>query len=162
MTYVGDPELLMRTTGSTHDEKGEFGPNPANINRVTHYLTDKIEKNVDDITITRSYELDDAEVIIISFGCSVRSSITAVDKLREKGVKAGMLQLVTVWPMPEKEIRAALKQAKTVVVAELNLGQLAGEVRKFNDYGCKVVQANRTDGMLITPQQIINRYEEEK
>ena len=85
-----------------------------------------------------------------------------MDKLREKGVKAGMLQLVTVWPMPEKEIRAALKQARTVVVAELNLGQLAGEVRKFNDYGCKVVQANRTDGMLITPQQIIDRYEEEK
>lgn len=162
MTYVGDPELLMRTTGSTHDEKGEFGPSPANINRVTHYLTDKIEKNVDDITITRSYKLDDADVVIISFGCSVRSSITAVDKLREKGVKAGMLQLVTVWPMPEKEIRAALKQAKTVVVAELNLGQLAGEVRKFNDYGCKVVQANRTDGMLITPQQIIDSYEEEK
>ena len=73
-----------------------------------------------------------------------------------------MLQLVTVWPMPEKEIRAALKQAKTVVVAELNLGQLAGEVRKFNDYGCKVVQANRTDGILITPQQIIDSYEEEK
>ena len=35
-------------------------------------------------------------------------------------------------------------------------------VRKFNDYGCKVGQANRTDGMLITPQQIIDRYEEEK
>ena len=128
MTYVGNPELLMRTTGSTHDE----------------------------------YKLDDAEVIIISFGCSVRSSISAVDHLRERDIKAGMLQLVTVWPMPEKEIRAALKQAKTVVVAELNLGQLAGEVRKFNDYGCKIVQANRTDGMLITPQQIIDRYEEEK
>ena len=61
MTYVGDPDLLMRTTGSTHDEKGEFGPGPDNINRVTHYLTDKIEKNVDDITITREYKMDDAE-----------------------------------------------------------------------------------------------------
>lgn len=162
MTYAGDPNLLMRTTGSTHDEKGEFRPTPENINRVTHYLTDKIEKNVDDITITRSYKLDDAEVIIISFGCSVRSSMTAVDIMREQGIKAGMLQLVTVWPMPEKEIRAALKQASTVIVAELNLGQLAGEVRKFNDYGCKVVQANRTDGILITPQQIIDSYKEEK
>ncbi len=160
MVGVGDRNLLMRTTGSTHDEKGEFCPSPENINRVTHYLVDKIEKHVDDITITRKYQMDDADVVLISFGCSVRSSLSAIEILRKKGVKAGLLQLVTVWPMPEKEIRAALQQAKTVIVPELNLGQLAGEVRKYNDYGCKVLQANRTDGILITPQQIVDVYEE--
>ncbi len=160
MPAVGG-RLLMRTTGSTHDEKGEFGPSPANIDRVTHYLTDKIEKNADDITITRSYHLEDARIAFITFGCSVRSAITAVDTLRAKGVKAGMLQLVTIWPMPEKEIRAVLSKVKTVVVPEMNLGQLAGEIRKFNDYGCKVIQANRTDGVLITPKQILDSLEEE-
>ncbi len=160
MVGVGDRNLLMRTTGSTHDEKGEFCPSPENINRVTHYLVDKIEKHVDDITITRKYQMDDADVVLISFGCSVRSSLSAIEILRKKGVKAGLLQLVTVWPMPEKEIRAALQQAKTVIVPELNLGQLAGEVRKYNDYGCKVLQANRIDGILITPQQIVDVYEE--
>ena len=160
MVAVGDRDLLMRTTGSTHDEKGEFCPSPENIDRVTHYLVDKIEKHVDDITITRKYQMDDADVVLISFGCSVRSSLSAIEILRKKGVKAGLLQLVTVWPMPEKEIRAALQQAKTVIVPELNLGQLAGEVRKYNDYGCKVLQANRTDGILLTPQQIVDVYEE--
>ena len=161
MPAVGNPRLLMRTTGSTHDEKGEFSPGPDNINRVTHYLTDKIEKNVDDITITRCYQLEDAETAFITFGCSVRSTITAVDMLRKEGVKAGMLQIVTVWPLPEKEIRDVLSRVKTVVVPEMNLGQLASEVRKFNDYGCKILQANRTDGVLITPQQIINALKEE-
>lgn len=160
MVAVGDRDLLMRTTGSTHDEKGEFCPSPENIDRVTHYLVDKIEKHVDDITITRKYQMDDADVVLISFGCSVRSSLSAIEILRKKGVKAGLLQMVTVWPMPEKEIRAALQQAKTVIVPELNLGQLAGEVRKYNDYGCKVLQANRTDGILLTPQQIVDVYEE--
>lgn len=160
MVAVGDRDLLMRTTGSTHDEKGEFCPSPENIDRVTHYLVDKIEKHVDDITITRKYQMDDADVVLISFGCSVRSSLSTIEILRKKGVKAGLLQLVTVWPMPEKEIRAALQQAKTVIVPELNLGQLAGEVRKYNDYGCKVLQANRTDGILLTPQQIVDVYEE--
>ena len=160
MVAVGDRDLLMRTTCSTHDEKGEFCPSPENIDRVTHYLVDKIEKHVDDITITRKYQMDDADVVLISFGCSVRSSLSAIEILRKKGVKAGLLQLVTVWPMPEKEIRAALQQAKTVIVPELNLGQLAGEVRKYNDYGCKVLQANRTDGILLTPQQIVDVYEE--
>lgn len=160
MTYIGNPHLLMRTTGSTHDEKGEFCPTAENINRVTHYLTDKIEKNTDDIVITRSFQLEDAEVVMISFGCSVRSSMTAVEKLRTKKIKAGLLQLVTVWPLPEKQIRNVLVKAKLAVIVELNLGQLAGEVRKLNDYRCKVVQANRTDGILITPEEIIKIVEE--
>lgn len=160
MPPVGDPNLLMRTTGSTHDEKGEFGPNPANIDKLTHYLSNKIEKNVDDITITRNYRMEDAEEVIISFGCSARSSMTAVDLLREKGVKAGLFQLVTLWPMPEKQIREVLKKSKKVVVAEMNLGQLATQVRSFNDYGCEVRQANRTDGILITPKQIMEVLEE--
>lgn len=160
MVPVGDPNLLMRTTGSTHDEKGEFRPTPENINRVTHFLMDKIEKHVDDITIVRKYQMEDADVVLISFGCSVRPSLNAIEMLRAKGVKAGLLQLVTVWPMPEKEIRQALQQAKTAIVVELNMGQLAGEVRKYNDYGCQVLQANRTDGLLITPKQIVDVYEE--
>ena len=160
MVPVGDPDLLMRTTGSTHDEKGEFRPTPENINRVTHFLMDKIEKHADDIDIVRKYQMEDADVVLISFGCSVRPSLNVIEILRKKGIKAGLLQLVTVWPMPEKAIREALKQAKTAIVVELNMGQLAGEVRKYNDYGCKVLQANRTDGLLITPQQIVDVYEE--
>ena len=161
MPPVGNKKFLMRTTGSTHDTKGEFRPTPENINRVTHYLTDKIEKNADDITITRAYQLEDAEIALISFGCSVRSAMTAVDLLRARGVKAGLLQLITIWPMPETQIREVLSRVKTVVVPEMNLGQLAGEIRRLNDYGCKVIQANRTDGILITPKQILDRLEEE-
>ena len=162
MPPLGNKKYLMRTTGSTHDTKGEFRPTPENIDHVAHYLTNKIEKNVDDITITRSYKLEDAEVAMISFGCSVRSAMTAVDILRGRGVKAGLLQLVTIWPMAEKQIREVLSRVKTVVVPEMNLGQLAGEIRKFNDYGCKIIQANRTDGILIAPDQIIDSLEEGK
>lgn len=160
MPAVGDKNFLMRTTGSTHDEKGEFCPTPENIDRVTHYLANKIEKNVDDISITRTYRLEDAEIAFITYGCAVRSTLTAVDMLRAKGVKAGLLQLVTIWPMAEKQIRAVLSRVKAVVVPELNLGQLSGEIRKFNDYSCNVIQANRTDGILITPQQILDALEE--
>jgi len=159
MVPLGDPNLLMRATGSIHDEKGEFCPTPDCIDRVTRYLSAKIEQNADDITITKEYRLEDAEVAMISFGCSVRSAQTAVDILRERGVKAGLLQIVTVWPMPARQIRAVLSRVKTVVVPELNLGQLAGEIRKLNDYGCRIIQANRTDGILITPQQIIDALE---
>ena len=155
MPPFGSPEYLSRTTGSTHDEKGEFRPTPENIDRVTHYLTAKIEAHTDEICLTSSFLLEDADTVFIAYGCTVRSAKSAVRKLRAKGVKAGLLQLQTVWPLPEKEIRAVLAQADTVIVAELNLGQIAGEIRKFNDTSCRILQANRVDGILITPDQII-------
>ena len=49
-----------------------------------------------------------------------------------------------------------LSHAKRVVVPEMNLGQIAGEVRRLNDYGCEVLQANRNDGVLITPSEIVD------
>ncbi|MPM06388.1 2-oxoglutarate oxidoreductase subunit KorA [bioreactor metagenome] len=160
MPAFGNKKYLSRTTGSTHDEKGEFCPTPENIHQVTHYLTNKIESNHEDIVMTRKYFLEDAQVAFIAFGCSVRSSLAAIAKLRNKGVKVGLLQLVTIWPLPEKEIREVLSSMKKVVIPEMNLGQLAGEIRKFNDYGCKVIQVNRVDGILITPEEIIARLED--
>lgn len=160
MPPFGSEKYLSRTTGSTHDEKGEFRPTPENIDRVTHYLTNKIEKNADDICMTKKYHLEDAETVFITYGCSTRSALGAMEQLREEGHKVGMLQMQTVWPLPEKEIRKVLASAKTVVVPELNLGQIAGEIRKFNDYGCKVIQANRVDGILISPEQIIRAWKE--
>ena len=156
----GSDKYLSRTTGSTHDEKGEFRPTPENIHRVTHYLSDKIEKNADDICLTKSFHLEGAETVFITYGCSARSAQGAMEYLRAQGENAGLLQLQTVWPLPEKEIRKVLSTAKTVVVPELNLGQIAGEIRKLNDYGCKIVQANRVDGILISPQQIIQTLKE--
>nr|WP_279285700.1 transketolase C-terminal domain-containing protein [Colidextribacter sp. OB.20] len=110
--------------------------------------------------MTKKFHLDDAEVVFLTYGCSTRSAMSAMEQLRREGVKAGLLQLQTVWPLPEKEIRQVLASAKTVVVPELNLGQIAGEIRKFNDYGCSVIQANRVDGILITPKQIIDAWKE--
>lgn len=161
MPPFGSDKYLSRTTGSTHDEKGEFRPTPENINRVTHYLTNKIEKNADEICLTKKEHLEDAEVALIAYGCSARSAVGAMEQLRAQGEKVGILQLQTVWPLPEKEIRQILSSAKTVVVPELNLGQIAGEIRKFNDYGCRVIQVNRVDGMMIAPEQIIHALKED-
>lgn len=161
MPPFGSDKYLSRTTGSTHDEKGEFRPTPENINRVTHYLTNKIEKNTDEICLTKKEHLEDAEVALIAYGCSARSAVGAMEELRAQGEKVGILQLQTVWPLPEKEIRQILSSAKTVVVPELNLGQIAGEIRKINDYGCRVIQVNRVDGMMIAPEQIIHALKED-
>ena len=160
MPAFGSPKYLSRTTGSTHNEKGEFHPTPENIHRVTHYLNNKIEKNAHRICMTKKYFLEDAEIVFIAYGCATRSALSAMEQLRAQGKKAGLLQLQTVWPLPERDIRAVLSSAKAVVIPELNLGQLADEVRKLNDYRCCVIQANRVDGILISPGEILDALKE--
>jgi 2-oxoglutarate ferredoxin oxidoreductase subunit alpha len=66
-----------------------------------------------------------------------------------------MLELTTLWPFPDDEVREVLSRAKLVVVAELNLGQAEREVRRLNEYGACVLGVNRVDGDLITPDEIL-------
>lgn len=160
MADIGGP-WLTRSTGSTHDEKGEFAPTQQQIDTLTRYLTDKIEQNRDQITMVRQYNLEDAELVFIAYGCSARSAAGAMEQLRAGGVKAGLLQLVTVWPLAEKEIRQVLSTTKTVVIPELNLGQIAGEIKKLNDYGCRIIQINRVDGIILSPGEIVAKLAEE-
>ena len=81
-------------------------------------------------------------------------------KAREKGIRAGVLQLVTIWPVADKEIQAAMEQAKAVVVPEMNLGQFIGEIRMRNPKNIPVIGVNRVDGKPIQPAEILKKIEE--
>ncbi len=170
-TYNFDPDNIpplapfgtawqTHLSSAMHNELGYSFGAPENADRCVRYLTDKIEKHIDEITMTRSYEMEDADVVFISYGCSARSARGAVEKLRESGVKAGLLQLQTVWPFPKKEVTAALGQAKVVAVPELNLGQIFQEVAACNK-GTKLISIPKVKGELLTPQEIIDAIKEE-
>ena len=79
--------------------------------------------------------------------------IAAVDQLREDGVRAGALELMTLWPFPETLVEEAIRDADAIVVPELNLGQVALMVRAVS--GAKpVVPLGRMDGSLLRPTEI--------
>ena len=78
-------------------------------------------------------------------------------ELRRQGLKAGVLQLVTIWPFADKEVMRFARNARTVVVPEMNYsGQIAGEVRKVLGAGADIRQVNSYNGEVITPQDILN------
>jgi 2-oxoglutarate ferredoxin oxidoreductase subunit alpha len=76
-----------------------------------------------------------------------------VNHLRKEGMKIGMLRLKTLWPFPQEAVTALGTSAKKIIVPEMNLGQVAGEVRKF--CSCDVIPLNQTDGEVIRPETII-------
>lgn len=151
----------FKINGSMHNDAGYGWADTKNADKVIRHLTDKIENNKDDIVITREYYMEDAEYVIIAYGGSSRSAISAMEFGRKKGLKVGVLQLITVWPFPDKKVAAALSKAKAVFVPELNLGQIIGEVEKFNVNNIPIVGINRVDSHAIDPRDILARIEQE-
>ena len=77
--------------------------------------------------------MDDAELLIIAYGCTARSARAAVRIGRERGMKIGLLQIISLWPFPRRPVSEALTGKIAAVVPELNLGQLRREVLRVND-----------------------------
>lgn len=146
----------IHVTGLTHDERGYPAMTAeAQVDMVAH-LTGKIQKNLDDIIRTESYCLEDAEIAIVSYGVSTRSSLAAVDEAREQGIKAGLLRLVTVWPFPEELIRELTGRVKAFVTVEINLGQIHLEVQRCVAGKVPAMLVGHAGGTVIPPDRIVD------
>ncbi len=117
-------------TGLTHDETGHPDMSPETQTKLVKYLCDKVRKNADRIVKYKEIMLDDAEIAIITYGSPVRSALSAVKRARKEGIKVGLLKLSIVWPFPEKIVKKVSEEVDTVVVLEMNYGQILREVQR--------------------------------
>ena len=141
-------------TGLIHDEMGYPTQNPGEVKSFHERMTKKISRGFPDIQMTKGYYLDDAEVFVIAYGAVARSALRAVQDARKNGVKAGLLQLITLFPFPRRTITPLLQQCRAVLVPEMNLGQISREVQRVNNGECLVAKHNRIDGKFVTPREI--------
>jgi len=144
-------------TGLIHDVHGFPTERPDEIAPFLSRLFRKITQHFGDIQMVAEELTADAEVLVIAYGSVARSAHRAVLEARERGLKAGLLKLVTLWPFPRRLIEPHLRQVRGVLVPELNLGQMAREVKRVNQGVTKVETLNRIDGNLITPGEILER-----
>ncbi len=143
-------------TGLFHDMWGFPSDNPGVVHGLMRHLVDKIENNTYKMARYKEYFLDDAETVFISYGSSARSALHVVRNRRARGERLGLLELQTLWPFPAAIVREKCSQARSVVVAEMNTGQIMREVKAAVSEPEKVFLANRIDGTLITPTDIRN------
>lgn len=121
----------FHATGLTHEEDGRPRTESIKVQqRLVQRLCDKIRKNSDKIVKVRPVMMEDAEVAVIAYGIESRAALSAVRKARNAGIKAGLLKLVTLWPFPEKQVAEIAKNVKTIIVPEMNYGQLVREVER--------------------------------
>jgi 2-oxoglutarate/2-oxoacid ferredoxin oxidoreductase subunit alpha len=143
-------------TGLFHDMWGFPTDNPTVVRDLLRHLVDKIENHVGQICHYKEYSLEDAEIVMISYGSSARSALQLLEERRARGEKYGLLELQTLWPFPAAMVKEKCAKAKYVVVVEMNMGQVLDQVKLALERPDRVFLANRYDGVFIAPENIMN------
>jgi len=146
-------------TGLTHDESGFPTQKPEKVAQAVGRILDKLERHRDLIESYEALQTDDAELLVVAYGITGRSARKAVAMARDKGLKAGLLRPITLWPFPEAALKEAAKNARHVLVPEMNAGQLCYEVERICGTE-SIARLNRFDGEAISPEQILEKIEE--
>ena len=159
MASFGDG-YTWHVTGLTHNDWGFPTNNPEEIERNVCRLVSKVERFRDDIVQYETEYTDDAEVIVLAYGSVARSARRAVRDARKRDLKAGFFRPITLWPFPDKEIEKLARRVRTIIVPEMNCGQMILEVERATKGKAKIVQQSLVNGELFKPKDILKVIEE--
>ena len=148
------------TTGLTHGEHGFPTQNPADVDRMMRRLLGKLDRHRDLIDSFDTLHADDAEILVVAIGIAARAAGQAVRQARAQGVRAGLFRPITLWPFPEAALRAHAARAATVLVVEMNAGQLSLEIERLCAQPGKVARLTRFTGEPIGPADILATIQE--
>jgi 2-oxoglutarate ferredoxin oxidoreductase subunit alpha len=145
----------FHVTGLTHDANGFPTSRPEEVVDLIGRMFRKIDQFLPQVSLTEEYRCEDAEVCVVAYGSVARSAAYAVDQARERGVRAGLLKLKTLFPYPRAATEKVMGHARAIIVPEMNMGQMSREVKRVNNGKTMVRALNRVDGQIITPSEIL-------
>ena len=154
MVKAGDG-YRFHVTGLTHDERGYPSMNVATQDRTVRRLVDKLKPLADGRAICDTANLDDAEVVVVSYGITSRVAQRAIDLARQHGIRAGKFRIISAWPFPEERIAELARHVKALVVPELNLGQMVREVERAAAGQARVIPVSHAGGTVHDPAVIL-------
>ena len=143
----------IHVTGLLHDETGFPSGSPVVTEQLIHRLHEKINRVGEEIIHTEEYFMEDAEVAVVSYGGTARTAYEAVRAARAEGIKVGFLRLKTIWPFADAAVGRLANRVRSILVAELNYGQLVGEVTRAA-HGTPVRPCLKYNMLDFTPQEI--------
>jgi len=150
----------FHVTGLVHNEYGLPTNDPKEIEALNLRLLRKFEKGKELLTKFSTFGLEDAEVVIVAFGCVARSAMGAVREARKLGYKVGLFRPIILWPFPEEPLREVASRVKAMIVPEMNPGLMVREVERAVRGRCEVFSLIRVDTEIITPNQILDKIKE--
>ena len=104
---------------------------------------------------SESYLTEDADIVLVAFGATARVARSAVNMAREKGIKAGLLRPITLWPFPENELNKLAQTAQSFLSVEMSMGQMIEDIRLATHDTKPVNFFGHTGGIIPTPDEVL-------
>ena len=143
----------IHVTGLLHDETGFPSGSPVVTEQLIRRLHEKIIRVGEEIIHTEEAFMEDVEYAVVSYGGTARTAYEAVREARADGIRVGFLRLRTIWPFADAAVARLAARVKGILVAELNYGQLVGEVTRAA-HGTHVRPCLKYNMLDFTPQEI--------
>jgi len=159
MAHAGEG-YKFHVTGLTHDERGYPNMSVETQDRLVRRLVDKVKPLANGRALCETGDLEDADVVVVSYGITSRVAQRALQLARARGVKAGKFRLISAWPFPARHIAELAGRVKAFVVPELNLGQMVYEVERAAAGKARVIPVSHAGGGVHDPETILKAIEE--
>ncbi|MCK4627734.1 MAG: hypothetical protein KAT56_01960, partial [Sedimentisphaerales bacterium] len=109
--------------------------------------------------LCEQYEVDDAEIVVVAYGVAARIVLSAVNKAREAGLKAGWIRPITLWPFPTKQINKAADEFRIFLTVEMSYGQMLDDVMLAVAGKSPVLFYGRAGGAVPTVEEVLEQIE---
>jgi 2-oxoglutarate/2-oxoacid ferredoxin oxidoreductase subunit alpha len=167
LPYATGPDLVpemahagegygFHVTGLTHDERGYPSMNVETQDKLVRRLRDKLAPLANGHALCETDGLEDAEVVVVSYGITARVAERAIQMARARGIRTGKFRLISAWPFPEDRLRKLAMQVKAFVVPELNLGQMSLEVERATARHARTIPVTHAGGGVHRAGDILN------
>jgi 2-oxoglutarate ferredoxin oxidoreductase subunit alpha len=107
-----------------------------------------------------SVQTSDAEVLVVAYGLAARIAHKAVEMARELGINAGLLRPITLYPFPELALRTLAGEVQSILVVEMNSGQMVEDVRLAVGGRAPVHYHGRMGGIIPSPEEILGKIQQ--
>ena len=157
------PEKPWATTGTKmqrkHNIVNSLFLKPEELEQENFKRYERYQKIEENECMYEEYLTEDADIVIAAFGIAARVSRNAVNEARKRGIKAGMIRPITLWPFPKAPFKKAAEHAKAFISVELSMGQMIEDVKLAMDCKVPVTLCNRAGGMIPSPEQVLSAIE---
>jgi len=151
------------TTGKPKDKERRYITSlhiqPEKMEEINKHLQAKYKQIEKDEVRYEAFNLDDAEYVLTGYGLGARICRKAMDILREKGYKVGLVRPITLFPFPKKVYEELANRVKGILDVEMNAGQMVEDVKLSVCGKTRVEYYGRMGGMIPSPEEIVENFE---
>lgn len=132
----------------------------AKMEQHNHHLQAKYREMEKNETLYETFETEDAEYLMVAYGSSARIAQKSLELAREKGIKAGLLRPITLYPFPAKALLDMVPQLKGILSVEMSAGQMIEDIKLSVECKVKVEHFGRYGGIIHSPEEVLEALEQ--